>query len=153
MRPASSVQRPAPGAQESLGDWSDHQIVVARAHNLDIHEISRAVGRGVAFREVHRCVDIWRLSLEAATQHEFVVGRRTVDDDPELLTNAAFLPRRDQLLLQAHDPIAASRLHPCGYVVNEAEGGRTFFVRVGEDTDVIELMVGDELTQFGHVRF
>src|SRR6267142_6991370 len=86
----SAVRR----TEYSRGDFSGpcNQIVVAGADDLDLDKITRSVGRRVAFREENRRIDVQRLRRQTAPEHEIVVGRGALDEDPGSLADTGALP-------------------------------------------------------------
>ncbi len=87
----ASPARPAAGALDAGRnlDGASDQIVVAAADDFGGQELARAELGRIALGQIDDRIDIRRLTLEAGPQDEFVVARRAVDEQPNLLSNPA----------------------------------------------------------------
>ena len=103
-------------------------------------EICRERAVRVAVGQVDLRVDVRRLPLEPAANDELVVGRWTVNQQASMLADASRLSLLDNLPCWR---AISARLSPLllrgRHVVGQTKGRRAFFVRVGEDADVVEL--------------
>ena len=69
------------------GGGTGDQVVGPAGDNLGLNELPRCERGWVAIGKVHERVDIRRLTLETTPQHQVVLGRGPVHEDPDLLAD------------------------------------------------------------------
>src|SRR5687767_11124361 len=129
------------------------QVVVARAHDSSLDEVSGFEKAGVGIREDDDWIDLGRLPLQAALQDELMLGRGAIDEHSGDRAHLALLGARHDLLLPRHQRVTTLAFRPPRHVIRNPKRACPLLMRIREYSDVVELDVGNELLELGELFF
>ena len=83
-------------------EWTGDEIVALTTHDFGFDEGPRRDFRGVAIGQIDERIDIRRLTLQPGAQHQLMLVRRAVHEEPDAAADARGLRAGDGVLLRAH---------------------------------------------------